>query len=176
MPRERAQPLGVEIPLALRQLRDVTPPGVSPLVEDADVARRLHFYFLTARIPLAAAQVQHLGSPERLAFGSAPLPRVAKKRPRHSLPFSLADLITRLRQPPCLILALWLPLPCLTRLTARGEDPRTSHVQTARDWDPSTLLFLLVLVVFWSVFWFPLNSQGRDPSTRRGRGPRRHFT
>ena len=27
MPRERAQPLGVEIPLALRQLRDVTPPG-----------------------------------------------------------------------------------------------------------------------------------------------------
>ena len=77
MPRERAQPLGVEIPLALRQLRDVTPPGVSPLAEDADVARSLHFYFLTARIPLAAAQVQHLISPERLAFGSAPLPRVA---------------------------------------------------------------------------------------------------
>ena len=99
MPCERAQPLGVEIPLALRQLRDVTPPGASPLAEDADVARSLRFYFLTARIPLAAAQVQHLISPERLAFGSAPLPRVAKKRPRHSLPFSLADLITRLRQP-----------------------------------------------------------------------------
>ena len=99
MPRERAQPLGVEIPLALRQLRDITPPGVSPLVEDADVALSLHFYFLTARIPLAAAQVQHLGSPERLAFGSAQLPRVAKKRPRHSVPFSLADLISRLRQP-----------------------------------------------------------------------------
>ena len=98
MPRERAQPLGVEIPLALRQLRDVTPPGVSPLAEDADVVRSLQFYFLTARIPLAAAQVQHLISPERLAFGSAPLPRVAK-RPRHSSPFSLADLITRLRQP-----------------------------------------------------------------------------
>ena len=44
MPRERAQPLSVEIPLALRQLRDVTPPGVSPL---ADVARSLRFYFLT---------------------------------------------------------------------------------------------------------------------------------
>ena len=29
MPRERAQPLGVEIPLALRQLRDVTPPGLA---------------------------------------------------------------------------------------------------------------------------------------------------
>ena len=98
MPRERAQPLVAEIPLALRQLHDITPPGVSPLVEDADVALSLHFYFLTARIPLAAAQVQHLGSPERLAFGSAPLPRVAKKRPRRSVPFSLADLITRLRQ------------------------------------------------------------------------------
>ena len=96
MPRERAQPLGVEIPLALRQLRDVTPPGVSPLAEDADVVRSLRFSFLTARIPLAAAQVQHLISPERLVFGSAPLPRVAK-RPRHSSPFSLADLIARLR-------------------------------------------------------------------------------
>ena len=110
MPRERAQPLVAEIPLALRQPHDITPPGVSPLVEDADVALSLHFYFLTARIPLAAAQVQHLGSPERLAFGSAPLPRVAKKRPRHSVPFSLADLITRLRQtghaPPCLMQAL----------------------------------------------------------------------
>ena len=113
MPRERAQPLGAEIPLALRQPHDIRPPGVSPLVEDADVALSLHFYFLTARIPLAAAQVQHLGSPERLAFGSAPIPRVAKKRPRHSVPFSLADLITRLRQtgPPCLMLALWPPLP-----------------------------------------------------------------
>ena len=81
MPRERAQPLGVETPLALRQPHDITPPGVSPLLEDADVALSLHFYFLTARIPLAAAQVQHLDSPERLVFGSAPLPPVAKKRP-----------------------------------------------------------------------------------------------
>ena len=64
-----------------------TLPGVSPLLEDADVALSLHFYFLTARIPLAAAEVQHLGSPARLAFGSAPLPRVAKKRPRHPCPF-----------------------------------------------------------------------------------------
>ena len=91
MPRERAQPLGAEIPLALRQLRDITPPGVSPLAEDADVVLSLRFYFLTARIPLVI-------SPERLVFGSAPLPRVAK-RPRHSAPFSLADLIARLRQP-----------------------------------------------------------------------------
>ena len=98
MPRERAQPLGAEIPLALRQLRDITPPGVSPLAEDADVVLSLRFYFLTARIPLATAQVQHLISPERLVFGSAPLPRVAK-RPRHAAPFSLADLIARLRRP-----------------------------------------------------------------------------
>ena len=98
MPRERAQPLGVEIPLALRQPHDITPPGVSPLLEDADVALSLHFYFLTARIPLAAAQVQHLDSPERLVFGSAPLPPVVKKRPRHPVPFLLADLITCLRQ------------------------------------------------------------------------------
>ena len=99
MPRERAQLLVVsEIPLAQRQPHDITPPGVSPLVQNADVALSLHFYFLTVRIPLAAAQVQHLGSSERLAFGSAPLPRVAKKRLWHSVPFSLADLITRLRQ------------------------------------------------------------------------------
>ncbi len=97
MPRERAQPLGAEIPLALRQLRDIAPPGASPLAEDADVVLSLRFYFLTARIPLATAQVQHLSSPERLVFGSAPLPRVAK-RPRHAAPFSLADLIARLRQ------------------------------------------------------------------------------
>ena len=83
MPRERAQPLGAEIPLALRQLRDIAPPGASPLAEDADVVLSLRFYFLTARIPLATAQVQHLSSPERLVFGSAPLPRVAK-RPRHA--------------------------------------------------------------------------------------------
>ena len=85
------------IPLALRQLRDIAPPGASPLAEDADVVLSLRFYFLTARIPLATAQVQHLSSPERLVFGSAPLPRVAK-RPRHAAPFSLADLIERLRQ------------------------------------------------------------------------------
>ena len=105
MPRERAQPLGAEIPLALRQLRDIAPPGVSPLAEDADVVLSLRFYFLTARIPLATAQVQHLINPERLVFGSAPLPRVAK-RPRHAAPFSLVDL------PPCLMLApVLLPPP-----------------------------------------------------------------
>ena len=66
MPRERVQPLLVEIPLALRQPHDITPPGESPLMKDADVALSLQFYFLKARIPLAAAQVQHLTSLERL--------------------------------------------------------------------------------------------------------------
>ena len=75
MPRERAQPLGVEIPLALRQLRDVTPPGVSPLAEDADVARSLPAYRLQRH-------KCNIWVALRLAFGSAPLPRVAKKRPR----------------------------------------------------------------------------------------------
>ena len=99
MPRERAQPLGVEIPLALRQPHEITPPGVSPLLENADVALSLHFHLLTACIPLATAQVQHLDSPERLVFGLAPVPPVAEKRLRHSVPFLLADLITCLRRP-----------------------------------------------------------------------------
>ena len=38
-----------------------------------------------------------LSSLERLVFGSASLPRVAK-RPRHAASFALADLIERLRQ------------------------------------------------------------------------------
>ena len=65
-----------------------TPPRVSLLLEEADSVLSLHFYFLTARIPLATAQVQHLGSFARLVFGSAPLPRVAKKQFRHSCPFA----------------------------------------------------------------------------------------
>ena len=160
MPRERAQPLGVEIPLALRQLRDVTPPGVSPLVEDADVARSLHFYFLTARIPLAAAQVQHLGSPECLAFGSAPLPRVAKKRPRHSLPFSLADLITRLRQPghaPLPDAGPVAPPPLPYQINSQGRGPKDlacTNSQGLGPKDPSTLLFLLVWSLFGRFFGF----------------------
>ena len=36
--------------------------GVSPLPEDADGVLSLHFYLLTARIPLAAAQVATFGA------------------------------------------------------------------------------------------------------------------
>ena len=71
-------------PLAVSYLG--TPPGVS-LSEDADGVLSLHFYLLTVRIPLAAAQVQHLGSLARPAYGSALLPRVVKKRLRHLYPF-----------------------------------------------------------------------------------------
>ena len=92
MPRERAQPLEAEIPLALRQLRDVTPPGVSPLAEDADVVLSLRFYFLTARTPLATAQVQHLSRLDRATAAAG-------------------------TYPPCLMLAPLLlpPSPCFTR-------------------------------------------------------------
>ena len=65
MPRERAQPLGVEIPLALRQLRDITPPGVSPLVEDADVALSLerhkcNIWAALSALPLALRRYHEL--------------------------------------------------------------------------------------------------------------------
>ena len=72
MPRKRAQLLEAEITLAFRQLRDIAPSGTSPLAENADVVLSLRFYFLTARIPLATAQVRHLSSSERLVA-----PRVA---------------------------------------------------------------------------------------------------
>ena len=39
MPREKAQPLLAEIPLALRQLHDIAPPGESPLLLHAGAAR-----------------------------------------------------------------------------------------------------------------------------------------
>ena len=62
MPRERAQPLLAEISLALRQPHDITPPGESPLLRDADVALRFAVLLLKARTPLTAAQVQHLAA------------------------------------------------------------------------------------------------------------------
>ena len=99
-----------------------TPPGVSPLLEDADGVLSLHFCFLTARIPLAAAQVQHLGSSARLAFGSAPLPRVAKKRP--NTPALFAGGLDHLSaaawvSPPCLA-----STPCKNQTTSQGREPK----------------------------------------------------
>ena len=43
MPRKRAQPLEAGFLLALRQLRDITPSGVFPLAEDADVVLSLRW-------------------------------------------------------------------------------------------------------------------------------------
>ena len=57
MPRERAQPMLAEIPLALRQQHDIAPPGESPLLLDAGAVDTLQFYFLRARTPLTAAQL-----------------------------------------------------------------------------------------------------------------------
>ena len=60
MPSKRAQLLLAEIPLALRQQHDITPPGQSPLLIDAGAVETLQFYFLQARTPLTAAQLSHL--------------------------------------------------------------------------------------------------------------------
>ena len=91
MTRERAQRLLAEIPLALRQQHD-------PLLIDAGAVETLQFYFLQTRMPLTAAQLPHVIGPGRLAFGSAPLPPVAKKRLRRPLPAQLADLVACLRR------------------------------------------------------------------------------
>ena len=100
MPRERAQPMLAEIPLALRQQHDIAPPGESPFLLDAGAVETLQFYFLKARTPLTAAlaQLAHLTSPGRLVFGSAPLPPVAKKRPRHQPATQLGDLVACLQR------------------------------------------------------------------------------
>ena len=151
MPHERAQLLEAEIPLALRQLRDIAPSAISPLAEDADIVLSLRFYFLTARIPLATAQVQHLSCPERLVFGFAPLLRVAK-RPRHAA--SRLDRSTAAAGtcPPCLMLApLLLSSPSVSPgQPARDENTKTSHLQT-----PETGLEPKYPAVFCvGCFWF----------------------
>ena len=97
MPRERSQPLVQEIPLALRQSHATVLPVASPLLQDHDVVQSLHFYFLLARTPLSDVEVGHLTSPNRLVFGSAPIPKLPTKRPRQQPPTSLAALVSRCR-------------------------------------------------------------------------------
>ena len=63
-------------------------PRVSLLLENSDGVLNLHLYFLTQL---------HKCNMAALAFGSAPPPRVAKKRPLTPLSFLLADLITCLQ-------------------------------------------------------------------------------
>ena len=98
MPRERSQPQVQEIPLALRQSHAIVLPVASPLLQDHDVVRSLHFYFLLARTPLSDVEVGHLTSPNRLVFGSAPIPKLPTKRPRQQPPTSLAALVSCLQR------------------------------------------------------------------------------
>ena len=105
-----------------------TPPGVSPLLEDADGVLSLHFYFLTARIPLAAAQVQHLGSPcaPRLWFCAA---TNASPRSGPDTPALFAGGLDHLSaaawvSPPCLMRVLRLPPLCKNQTTSEGRGPK----------------------------------------------------
>ena len=147
-----------EIPLALRQLRDIAPLGI----EDADVAFSLHFYFLTARIPLAIAQVQHLSSPERLVFGSAPLLRVAK-RPRHAASFPNRALAGAATSSSSL---MWTPWSLLPPSAASDKQPgkRTqaprSYKQQGLGPKYSDFSVFGFLVVFGCLL---INSQGSGP-------------
>ena len=78
--------------------------------------------FLQFRILLAVAQVQHLIGRERLVFGFAPLPRVAK-RPQHSVLFAgRLDRSTAAAGtcPSCLLLAPLLLLPLLYQVNSQG--------------------------------------------------------
>ena len=141
-----------------------TPPGVSPLLEDADGVLSLALLLPHGPNPACGCTGATFGQPcaPRLCFCAATMRR--QEAAPTLLPLSLADLITHLRQPAHAPLPdagpVAPPPPCLPRLTARGEDPRTSHVQTARDRDPSTLMFLLV----WSLFgWVFVSEEAEAP-------------
>ena len=67
-----------------------------------------------------------------------------------------------------LVLCIFL-LASQTRATARGENPKT-----ANDKQPETgtlVLWVVCLCVVWLVGFFWINSQERDPRTRRGSRP-----
>ena len=55
----------------------------------------------------------------------------------------------------------------------RTQRPRISKQPGTGTREPCRFCWLFLV---WVLVWFPLNSQGRDPSTRRGSGPRRRFT
>ena len=62
------------------------------------------------------------------------------------------------------------PPPCHTRATARGEDPKTWLMTNSQGQGPQ-YPGLFASVVVWLVGFFWINSQGRDPRTRRGSRP-----
>ena len=167
MPREPAQPLGVEIPLALRY----TSCEMSHRLESLHWQRMPMLYGACASIfsrpayRLQRQQVQHLISPERLVFGSAPLRRVAK-RPRHFSPFGRLDRSTAAAGtcPPCLMLApLLLPPPASPgeQPGVRTQRPRIYKQPGTGTQEPCRFCWLFFV---WVLVWFPLNSQSWDPS------------
>ena len=70
MPRELYQPELAELPISLRQPQDLLPPACSPLLGDNNPYGSIKHYFP------GEEHLQHLVSPGRLAFGSAPLPDI----------------------------------------------------------------------------------------------------
>ena len=100
MPRERAQPMLAEIPLALRQQHDIAPPGESPLLLDAGAVETLQFYFL--RRALRSRRHSSLTSP---ALGAWCLDlllclRLPRKDPGTSPPLSLVTWLPACSGPP----------------------------------------------------------------------------
>ena len=73
-------------------------------------------------------------------------------------------------------LSLPLPPPPLRyQVNSEGRGPKDLSSTNSQGLGPSTLIFLCLgsLVVLGCLL---RNSQGRDPSTRRGNCPRSHFT
>ena len=105
--------------------------SLQPVWRDHDVVQV--FYFLLARTPLSDVKVGHLTSPNRLVFGSAPIPKLPTKRPRQQPPTSLAAAAPwRL---PWLLRGL---RPLLHQVPSQGEDPSTSNTTKRMGGDPRT--------------------------------------
>ena len=75
-PCEVYQPELAELPVSLRQPPDLLPPSFSPLLGDDNPSGSIKHYFLTGLSLASQEQLQHLVSPGRFAFSSAPLPDI----------------------------------------------------------------------------------------------------
>ena len=62
--------------VCLRQPQDLLPPSGSPLLGDDNPSGSIKRHFLTGLSVASQEQLQHLVSPGRLAFSSAPLPDI----------------------------------------------------------------------------------------------------
>ena len=94
----------------LTQEQDLLPPSSSPLLGDANPSGGIKHYFLTGLSVASQEQLQHLVSPGRFAFSSAPsltsMPWLACARP----------LATKNCRPACSGLSVPLPVPARQRL------------------------------------------------------------